>query len=27
VTGTLTKEQGREVLKASAIQHLDVRCS
>jgi hypothetical protein len=27
ITGTLAKEQGREVFKASAIQHLDVVCS
>jgi hypothetical protein len=26
VTGTLAKEQGRDVFKASAIQHLDDRC-
>src|SRR5262249_4673931 len=27
ITGTLTKDQGRDVFKASAIQHLDDRCS
>src|SRR5262249_8976554 len=26
ITGTLTKEQDKEILKASAIQHLDLAC-